>query len=193
MEEEMDWYTIAKDFAGPLATIIAAITVARITWVFQSRQAAAAEQQIKIADAQRETAEGQWDIAYDRLKYDTFKQRYEIYEAAKKVIEAIFNQSPVNEADPEIKRLRLKLDEARFYFPSDTRALCENIEQHVHAVLVASHASKGYDEARPERMKLREKQSKEEIALANIYPELAKKFERDLGFKQLTQPHPSAI
>ena len=40
--------------------------------------------------------------------------RYEIYIAAKKLIEAVYKEAPVNPADPEIKKLGLKLDEARF-------------------------------------------------------------------------------
>jgi hypothetical protein len=55
-------------------------------------------------------------------------------------------------------------------------------------VLVASRAANGYSEDRPERYELRDKQSKAEIELAGIYGELAKRFERDLGFEQLTKP-----
>jgi hypothetical protein len=68
-----------------------------------------------------------------------------------------------------------------------TRAFCEHIEKQVYDVLVASRAASGYSEDRPERMQLRDQQAKAEIALANIYGELAKRFERDLGFEQLTK------
>jgi hypothetical protein len=93
----------------------------------------------------------------------------------------------VNDADPEIRKLRLKLDKARFFFPSDTRAFCEQIEKQVYDVLFASRAASGYSEERPERMQLRDQQAKAAIALSNIYGELAKRFERDLGFEQLTK------
>lgn len=91
------------------------------------------------------------------------------------------------QTDPEIKRLRLKLDEARFFFPPDTRTYCEQIEKHVYDLLVASHAAAGYSDDRPEQQELRGQQANAEIALANIYDELAKNFERDLGFNQLTK------
>jgi hypothetical protein len=92
----------------------------------------------------------------------------------------------VNDADPEIKKLRLKIDEARFFFPPDTRAFCEHIEKQVYDVLVASRAASGYSEGHLERTRLRDRQANAEIALAAIYGELAKRFERDLGFEQLT-------
>lgn len=47
--------------------------------------------------------------------------------------------------------------------------------------MVADHAARGYSEDRPERAQLRDNQSKSEIELAGIYPELAKRFEQDLG------------
>jgi hypothetical protein len=53
--------------------------------------------------------------------------------------------------------------------------------------MVADHAAHGYSQDHPERTKLRDKQAKSEIELSGIYPELAKKFERDLGFEQLTR------
>ena len=177
-------------FAGPTATIIASGAATIIAWKFGSMQAEIARGQARTAEAQREIAKGQLEIAYDKLKHDLFQKRYEVYLAAKGVIEAIFQQSPINVGDPKIKELRLKLDEARFFFPPDTRALCENIEKHVYATMVANHAARGYSEDRVERMELREKQSKAEIELANIYPELAQKFERDLGFEQLTKRAP---
>lgn len=175
-------------FAGPIATIVASVAATFIALRFGSIQAQIARDQAKTAAAQKDIAQSQLDIAYDKLKHDLFQRRYEVYQAAKGVIEFIFNHSPIPVGDPKLRELRLKLDEARFFFPADTRELCENIEKHVYATLMSSHAATGYSEDRPERAELREKQSKSEIELAGIYPELAKKFERDLGFEQLTRP-----
>jgi hypothetical protein len=173
----IDMWEFFKVFSGPIAIIIASGTAAWITY--------------KLGNRQAKTAEAQKDIAYDKLKHDLFDKRYEIYLAAKRLIEAIFAAPPGDDVkrhtDPEIKRLRLKLDEARFFLPPDTRAYCENIEKNVYDVLVASRAVTGYSEDRPERQQLRDPQANAEIALANIYSELAKKFERDLGFDQLTR------
>ena len=173
-------------FAGPIATVTASIAATVIAYRLGSMQVQIARAQVQTAEAQKDIAQGQLDIAYDKLKHDLFQNRYEVYQAAKGVIEYIFNSSPINVGDPKLKELRLKLDEARFFFPPDTRALCDNIEKLVYETMVADHAARGYPEDHPERTKLRDKQSNTEIELSGIYPELAKKFERDLGFEQLT-------
>jgi hypothetical protein len=174
-----------KTFAGPIAIIIASATAAWMTNKFGTIQAGIAREQAKTAETQKDISKSQRDIAYDKLKQDLFEKRYEVYSAAKSLIEEIFAKSPVDEANPEIKRLRLKLDEARFFFPAYTRAFCEGVEKQVYEVLVCSRAASGYSEDHPERQKLRDKQAQAEIALANMYPLLVKTFERDLGFEQL--------
>ncbi len=103
----------------------------------------------------------------------------------------MFSQSPVNAADPKIKKLRLKLDEARFFFPPDARAFCEHIEKQVFEALVASQASSRYPQDGPQRREILEQQTEADIALADIYSMLASKFERDLRFDQLAKgPEP---
>ena len=184
----MTWLKFFEKFSGPLATVAASVAAAGVTIGFGMVQAGIARSQAKTADAQKQISQTQLDIAYDKLKHDLFEKRYEIYSAAKALIERILATSPVNDADPEIKRLRLKVDEARFFFPPDTRAFCERIEATVYKILVSSRAASGYSEDRPERMELRSQQSEAEIVLAKIYEELVKRFERDLGFAQLTKP-----
>jgi hypothetical protein len=66
---------VLKDFAGPVATTIAAITEIVVTHRFNKRQ-------IEISRAQR-------DIALDKLKFDLFELRYGIYLAAKELIEYV--------------------------------------------------------------------------------------------------------
>src|SRR5664280_2325345 len=68
-------YAVLKDFAGPLATFSAAVVAIVVTVVFTKAQ-------LRIAESQR-------DIAHDKLKYDLFKYRYEIYEAAKALIKYV--------------------------------------------------------------------------------------------------------
>jgi hypothetical protein len=55
----MDFYQVAKDFAGPTATIIASIAAGFITWTFASRQVKVATQQAAIAKEQAQTAHDQ--------------------------------------------------------------------------------------------------------------------------------------
>jgi hypothetical protein len=176
---------ILKTFASPIATIIAATAAVWVTYKFGSIQASLAKQQAQTAGVQKDIAESQRNIAYDRLKYDLFEKRYEVYDAAKRLIEAIFAKTPIDVADLTIRKLRLKLDEARFFFPTDTRTFCEYIEQQTYEVLTVSHALQRVGESYGDRETLQEKQTKAEIELAKLYEQLPKMFERDLGFEQL--------
>jgi hypothetical protein len=87
-------YQIIKDFAGPGATVIASGVAAWITWYFASWQAATASRAV--------------DIAHDRLRFDLFGKRYEIYEAARKAIEKM---------PDELNAIFLNFKESRFFFP----------------------------------------------------------------------------
>jgi type II secretory pathway pseudopilin PulG len=81
-------YEILKDFAGPVATIIASITAAGITWYFASRQA-------QIAQQQADTAKQQASTAFDQLRYNLFEKRYAIYNTARELISVVVNQPNV--------------------------------------------------------------------------------------------------
>ncbi len=109
-------YELFRDFASPIATIIAASVAGGITYAFAKRQAG-------IAASQR-------DIALDKLKFDLFDARYEIYEAAKSLIEHVSFVTELEKTDTtKIRALYVKLDEARFYFPPDIRAILDEIHK----------------------------------------------------------------
>jgi hypothetical protein len=82
--EPMTAYEFATDFAGPIATVIAAVA-----------------------------------IAADKLKIDLFEKRYEIYLAAKALLTCAVNYGHERLATEKIVELKIKLDEARVFFPSD--------------------------------------------------------------------------
>jgi hypothetical protein len=95
----MTWFDFFKTFAGPIATVVASATAGGVAIWFGVVQAGIARSQAATAAAQKDIADAQLKIAFDKLKHDLFDKRYEIYLAAKEVIEAIFNRSPVNDAD----------------------------------------------------------------------------------------------
>ena len=73
-------YQILKDFARPVATIIALITAAGITWRFASWQA-------RIAQQQADTARQQANTAFDQLRYNLFEKRFSLlYNTARELI-----------------------------------------------------------------------------------------------------------
>ncbi len=108
--------------------MIAAVAATGITYFLGHNQT-------KIASAQKQIAQSQRDIAYDRLKYDLFKERFGIYVTAKHLIEKISgNGFPLGIHDPELRAMRIKLDEARFFFPPKETGLFSRIE-----ILAAEH------------------------------------------------------
>jgi hypothetical protein len=117
----MTVWEFAKDFAGPIATVIAAVAAITVTAYFNRRQTG-------IASAQKDIAAVQRDIAADRLKIDLFEKRYEIYLAAKALLTCAVNYGHEKLAAEKIVELKIKLDEARFFFPSDIQALAQRIE-----------------------------------------------------------------
>jgi hypothetical protein len=113
----IDWYGVAKDFAGPIATVIAAGTASFITFRFARIQA-------RIAAAQKDIAQSQRNIAYDKLKGDLFTRRYEIYSTAGEVIDFILASTPDRPTGgPEMIAKLRKIDEARFFFPHEQAAI----------------------------------------------------------------------
>src|SRR6266446_1805729 len=136
----MEVLELAKAFAGPVATVIAAIAAVSVTYHFGKHQ-------VRIAEAQAATAKSQRDIAYDRLKYDLFEKRYEIYLAAKKLIEYTSQFRKRGDMfNPSVMELKVKLIEARFFFPPTEAALFANIAQLAAKHRIASTTNFAPDE-----------------------------------------------
>jgi hypothetical protein len=103
-------YEIFKDFAGPVATIIASVTAADITFFFASRQA-------RIAQQQADTAKQQANTALDQLRLNLFEKRYAIYNTARELIALVVNKPTVQGF--EVLPLHATLNEAEFFFSPD--------------------------------------------------------------------------
>jgi hypothetical protein len=96
-------YEFFKDFAGPLATIIASGTAAWVTWHFGSWQAQIARQQA--------------DLAEERVKLDKFDRRFAVFDATRELIRIVMQQSHANEE--QIFDYRMKTRDAIFLFDDD--------------------------------------------------------------------------
>ena len=164
-------------FAGPIATVIAAVTAASVTFVFGLVQYRIARSQANTADAQRQIARVQLEIAYDKLKHDVFEKRYEVYVAAHKLIECAFDPSPRDPMDSEMRGLSEKLGQAQFLFPPDTQDFCYNrVLRQTYKVAITRLEDRDTPEDQENR-----------IVLVNLRSELPKRFERDLSLEQLTR------
>jgi hypothetical protein len=74
-------YDVLKDFAGPVATIIAAVVAVFVT-------ARLGNGQQRIAQQQAETAKRQAETAHARLKLDLYDKRFNIYATTLDLYEA---------------------------------------------------------------------------------------------------------
>jgi len=167
-------YEFAKDFVSPIVTLIAALIAGLITLTFARVQA-------RIATSQR-------DIALDKLKFDLFRNRYEIYEATKKLLEYMQFIHDIEKSDAsKIRSLYVKMDEARFYFPSDICAVLKEINKRCELFFehLAERDRINIDD-REEWSRLAEILANDQAALRKIYASLPQTFEATLAFKQLT-------
>jgi hypothetical protein len=167
-------YEMLKDFAGPVVTLIAASVAGTITFMFARIQA-------RVAKSQR-------DIALDKLKFDLFQKRYEIYEATKALLEYVPFVTEIEKCDAtKVRSLYVKLDEAQFYFPPGICAFLDDV--HARCELFFSHLSMrdqvGIDD--PEEWgKTGGMLASDQSALRAIYATLPATFAKSLAFKQLT-------
>jgi hypothetical protein len=178
---------LIKALAGPVATMIAAATAVGVTIYFNKKQVAIAAAQAVTAATQKEIAKSQRDIAYDRLKWDLFGKRYEIYSVAGELIDHInsttFDRAP---GGPKIISMLRKLDEARFFFPFEQAAIFAEIAQLVeqHEIAISSRSiAKDDDNA---RTRAGENAAKASDALGKLRVQLPALLEKELGFAQLT-------
>jgi hypothetical protein len=167
-------YQFAKDFASPIATFIATMAAAVITFTFARVQA-------RIAASQR-------DIALDKLKFDLFSHRYEIYQAAKELLEYVPFITDILESDSnKIRSLYVKIDEARFYFPPDICAVLKAITD--RSELFMTHLAERDRETHDDPDKwsrFADILAKDQSELRAAFQTLPQTFEKTFAFKQLT-------
>jgi hypothetical protein len=173
------WYDIAKDFAGPVAAFIGATVAAFITFTFGRAQ-------IRIAQSQR-------DIALDKLKYDLFEKRYEIYEACKTLIEDVVLVSDIAKCDAgKIRSLYIKIDEARFYFPRTIVGYLIYVHRECEAFLQLLGERNLINSDDEKWSKSADVLAKHQAELRQVYAGLPEIFEDSLAFPQLTGFHKTA-
>jgi hypothetical protein len=180
MQPDHSAFGIVIALAGPVATVVAACAAVFVTYRLGTRQLAIAQNQATIASAQR-------DLAYERLKYDLFEKRYEIYLTARLAIEKITQhgtERPIQ--DMELLAQRIKLDEARFFFPPKTVSLIETIDKLVTSHEVARMSWDRFNDEDGVRLSEGEKMATAIDLLLKIYRKLPELFEAELGFALLT-------
>jgi hypothetical protein len=105
----VDCYSVAKDFAGPVATVIAAATAVLVTWRLGSRQAKIAQQQA--------------DLAKEKLRHELYNRRFEIVTSIFDFYEAMISwkETPTPEQQAARQRFFRAYQESGFLFTRESR------------------------------------------------------------------------
>lgn len=160
-----------KDFAGPLATIIASITAAGITLYF-------ARQQARIAQQQADTAKQQANTAFDQLRLNLFEKRYAIYNTARELIALVINKPTLQGSD--IIPFYATLNEAEFFFSPHICDWLRTLREDCSQLLIlrsTQHLPGGPASEVATRS----------TRLADVLVEMPHRFENELGFRHVTR------
>jgi hypothetical protein len=180
---------LLKAFAGPFATIVASVVGGWIAIRLGALQRAIATTQVKVQETQTVIAKYQSDIAYDRLKYDLFDKRYEIYSTAREIVKHIVITPFDNDGiDQKLKAMHNKLDEARFLFPPKETGIFHDIAALAEAHEAARLMKRRFPDSEDIRMQTADAAGKALQELVKIDDELPRLLEKELGFAQLTVP-----
>lgn len=151
-------YDVAKDFAGPIATIIVAVAAGWITWTYNRRQTV---------------------IAADKLKFDLFEKRYEVYRTALKMAEDVIAEGWKLDFD-DLRTQSIRLEEAKFFFDKEITDFLDKLcTQALMCYKISSDATHGAAS--------KEQEAEENGKLAGMYAWIPKIFEEALKFRQLTE------
>jgi hypothetical protein len=168
-------YDFLKDFAGPFATVVASGAALVVTWRFSASQA-------KIAEAQK-------DIALDKLNFDVFGKRYEIYLATRMLIDRIKKKDHASLHPEEVRGLYLKMAEACFFFDKPMQAYINEVRTTSDRILLTRDQRELVDERLDEAtwVTLGKTLSGDEASLSEMYRELLPAFERAMALTQLVK------
>lgn len=125
-------------FLGPGATVIAAIVAGWLAFRLQGLQAAIGASQVEVAQASKEVAKLQADLAFDTLKLNLFNRRFDLYTEALKITVETVNSYYSGHIVPITYERLDKLNEAAFVFSSEPASRIETIREAVENMSVYS-------------------------------------------------------
>ncbi len=161
----LSMYCVFKDFAGPIATIIASLTAAFFVY------------------RQWQTAEKQAETALDQLRYNLFSKRFAIYEDIKQLLKLLINDADkLDFSDFAAAQHFVVIDEAIFFFSPATCAWLDSLKTDCQNFLEAHALRMNLDEHKP--MEYAALQTK----LVAHFRAMPERFREELSFRQLTRP-----
>ena len=164
MASSGDWYSVLKDFAGPVATVIAATAAVVVSGYFAWQQST--------------TAKRQAETAIDQLRFNLFEKRYAVYDTIQKFLDTLITADADKlafGAFDETPYFRV-FDEAPFLFSETTCKWLETIRADCEAVLYATRQAGAAELG-----------SDKQLELGRHSRALPERFRDDMSFRQLTR------
>jgi hypothetical protein len=116
-------YDVVKDFATPVASLVAAAMAAWFAWRLGRGQMRIAEEQAQVAKVQARLAE-------DRLRFDQFDKRYKIFDAVRQLIQvALYEAFKKEFVLDSVTPLYLQLHEAPLFFSKETCDFIDSVRK----------------------------------------------------------------
>lgn len=161
-------YQIFKDFAGPIATIFAAIAAVGVTAYF--------------AWHQKKIAKWQVDIAGEKLRHDLYDRRFAIYMAFHELLVAVAEKGDV---EVELRKANAARAHSPFLLDAPLGAYLEELHKEAFRVNQTNKLVKDPHawSSRAEQTSQADKLGHDKLSLSNGVEKLAKEFERFLRLK----------
>lgn len=159
-----------------MSTVIAAFSALCVTIYFNRNQ-------VRIAESQK-------NIAIDKLKWDSHRERYLIYTEARALISYVLHQREFEKIDNmKIRDLRIKIDEARFFFGPSIQSFLREIDDAAESLL--THLGVRWeisaDQSVTDWHAINETLTEDSKRLLTLYSEMPARFESALRLTQLAR------
>lgn len=138
----MDWYQTIKDFAGPVATVIASGAAAFVAYRL-------GQNQMMVAKDQANIAERNWQTENEKVVLELMERRLAIYEGIREIISEVMRTGTAN--DDIYWRYAKAIDQIPYLFGPEVETFIEKIRNHLIQLqlgtsLMADNTSSEYQE-----------------------------------------------
>jgi hypothetical protein len=149
---------------------------------------------LRLSNGQSAIAKSQTEIARDKLKFDLFELRYDIYAKVKELIEYAQSIHDYEKIDStRVRSLYVKLDEARFFFDTRVITFIGEVKQTAERRLsLLGDRWQSYEQDEDQWTQTAEQLTATDVALRELYAEAPAVFETDLRFEQVFGVQPGS-
>lgn len=147
-----------KDFAGPVATIIAASAAAFVAYRL-------GQNQIAVAVTQAAIAERNWRTANDRIVLDLFERRLEIFDGIRSIVGEVMRSGTA--PDEVLNRYWQAIDRVPYFFGAEVQDFVETMRRNMIQLNLANTMME--DMLAPDRSKWVQKRHDEFSKVIEFY------------------------